>query len=191
MAQDVGPSESVAAEAPRSMTPPATIESRADRARRGAYRYRFAAIYFFLAALVGGAVGATLVLAARDAPTPTRWSSFQPDGSSLAKVRQIADVVSSQYRANGKQLVFAVAGPPQLITQDGEIGVTAIAVAPDTSRGKREEGTTTSSTPSPRSRTGSAGAATTARSRSGRRRPASTTSTAARRWSWRSTRSGT
>lgn len=140
MAQDVGPSESVAAEAPRSMTPPATIESRADRARRGAYRYRFAAIYFFLAALVGGAVGATLVLAARDAPTPTRWSSFQPDGSSLAKVRQIADVVSSQYRANGKQLVFAVAGPPQLITQDGEIGVTAIAVAPDTSRGKREEG---------------------------------------------------
>ena len=116
MAQDVSPSESVAAEAPRSMTPPATIESRADRARRGAYRYRFAAIYFFLAALVGGAVGATLVLAAREAPTPTRWSSFQPDGSSLAKVRQIADVVSSQYRANGKQLVFAVAGPMTAMT---------------------------------------------------------------------------
>ena len=140
MAQDVTPSESVAVEAPRSMAPPADVESRADRARRGAYRIRFTVVYFALAAVVGAAVGGAVVLISRDAPPPTRWASFEPDGSSLAKVRQIADVISGHYRSSGKQLVFAVAGPPQLIAQDGAIGVTAIAVAPDTSRGKAEEG---------------------------------------------------
>lgn len=141
MAQDVTPSESVAVEAPRSMAPPANIESRSERARRGAYRYRFAAIYFALAAVVGGAVGAAVVLASRDAPPPTKWASFEPDGSRVAKVRQIADVVTRGYRDSGRQLVFAVAGPPQVtVPGQGDIAVTAIAVQPDTSRGQREEG---------------------------------------------------
>jgi hypothetical protein len=53
------------------MAPPADLETRADRARRGAYRYRFAAVYFVLAAIVGGAVGAAVVLMSRDTPPPT------------------------------------------------------------------------------------------------------------------------
>jgi hypothetical protein len=119
----------------------ATVETRADRARRGAYRYRFAATYFALAAIVGGAVGATIVLATRDTPPPTRWARFEPDGSRLAKVRQIADRVTRDYRDANRQIVFAVAGPPQVtVPGQGDITVTAIAVQPDTSRGQREEG---------------------------------------------------
>ena len=75
MAPDVTPSESVAVEVSRPLQAPATVESRAERARRGAYRYRFAAIYFVLAALVGGAVGASIVLASRDTPPPTSAAS--------------------------------------------------------------------------------------------------------------------
>jgi hypothetical protein len=112
-----------------------------ERARAGAYRYRFAAIYFVLAAVVGAAVGASIVLLSRDTPPPARWSSFEPDGSRVAKVRQIADRVTRGYRDGGRQLVFAVAGPPQVsIPGQGDVGVTAIAVQPDTSRGQREEG---------------------------------------------------
>jgi hypothetical protein len=123
------------------MPQPATVESRADRARRGAYRYRFAAVYFVLAAIVGGAVGAAVVLVSRDTPPPTKWASFEPDGSRVAKVRQIADVVTRGYRDSGRQLVFAVAGPPQVtVPGQGDIAVSAIAVQPDTSRGQREEG---------------------------------------------------
>ena len=44
--------------------------SRAERARRTAYRSRFAAVYVVLAAVVGVAVGSFIVLASREDPPP-------------------------------------------------------------------------------------------------------------------------
>jgi hypothetical protein len=115
----------------------------AERARRGAYRYRFGVIYFLLAAVVGGAVGSFVVLVTRDGPPASaRWSQWQPDGSETARTRQIADHVSRGYRQpNGEQLVFAIGGPPQINVPDqGVLLVPDIVVQPDTSRGQREEG---------------------------------------------------
>lgn len=145
MAPDVTPSESVAVEVPRPV-PAATVENRADRSRRGGYRYRFAAIYFVLAALVGGAVGATIVLVSRDTPPPTKWSSFEPDGSSIARIRQIADHIARGYRAGNRQLVFVDGSRPvfnvpgQAGSSPSEIDVSKIAVLADTSKGQAEEG---------------------------------------------------
>jgi hypothetical protein len=115
----------------------------AERARRGAYRYRFGAIYFALAAIVGGAVGSSVVLMSRDGPpAAAQWSQWQPDGSETARTRQIADHISQGYRhPSGEQLVFAIGGPPQINVPDqGLLLVPDIVVQPDTSRGQREEG---------------------------------------------------
>jgi hypothetical protein len=146
VAPDVTPSESTAVEVARPLHAPATVETRADRSRRGAYRYRFAAIYFVLAALVGGAIGASIVLISRDTPPPTKWSSFEPDGSSVARIRQIADHVARGYRDGTHQLVFADGSRPvfnvpgQAGSSPSEIDVSTIAVLADTSKGQAEEG---------------------------------------------------
>lgn len=115
---------------------------RSERARRGAYRYRFAAIYFVLAAVLGAGVGSFVVLALEDDPPDSaKWSAWEPDGSSTARVRQIADHVTRGYRQNGDQLVFAIGNRPQVnVPGQGELDVSAIVVQPDTSRGQREEG---------------------------------------------------
>jgi hypothetical protein len=122
----------------RPLAAPARPQSRAERARRTAYRYRFGAIYVILAAIVGAAVGSFIVLAGRpDAPAEAEWSSWKPDGSRIARVRQIADHVSNRYRLP----VFAIGGSPQVTVPDqGDLAVSAIAVRPDTSRGQAEEG---------------------------------------------------
>jgi hypothetical protein len=120
--------------------------SRADRARRTAYRSRFAAVYIALAAVVGIAVGSFIVLAGRDSPPPAPpWSSWQPTGSTSARLNQIAYRVSREYKLpSGKKLITPIVTPPQ-VTSPGQSGnapltfpVSAIAVRPDTSRG--EEG---------------------------------------------------
>ena len=57
-------------------------ESRADRARRVAYRNRFAAFYVALAIVAGAGVGALLVLVGRGSPAPApAWSAWEPTGS--------------------------------------------------------------------------------------------------------------
>ena len=141
MAEDVRSSEAIVLDQPTTSGSERT-QSRSERARRGAYRYRFAAIYFVLAAIVGAAVGSFVVLAGRDdAPKAAAWSSWEPDGSDTARVRQIADRVPRGYHQGGRQLVFAIGGPPQVnVPNQGEVPVGAIAVQPDTSRGQREEG---------------------------------------------------
>lgn len=115
---------------------------RAERARATAYRLRFGLVYFLLAGIVGGAVGSFVVVATRpgDPPTP-EWSSWKPDGSNAAKVKQIADHVSKRYRLpSGNQLAIAIAGPPSATASDGtSVPVEAIAVRPDTSTGQAEE----------------------------------------------------
>jgi hypothetical protein len=140
--EDVRASETVAVDAPRS-SGGARAESRSERARRGAYRYRFAAIYFVLAAVVGGAVGSFVVLATRDDPAPAaKWSAWEPDGSSTAMTRQIAARVSEAYRSPaGDQLVRAIAAPPSVTAGDPpqQLPVPYIAVRPDTSRGQAED----------------------------------------------------
>jgi hypothetical protein len=122
----------------RPLAAPARPQSRAERARRTAYRYRFAAIYVILAAIVGAAVGSFIVLAGRpDAAPALEWSTWKPDGSRIARVRQIADHISNHYRLP----VFAIGGSPQVTVPDqGDLAVSAIAVRPDTSRGQAEEG---------------------------------------------------
>ena len=118
--------------------------SRADRARRTAYRSRFAAVYIGLAAVVGIAVGSFIVLAGREpAPAEQRWSEWQPTGSVGARLNQIAYRVSRAYKLpNGDKLVNALVSPPQ-VTSPGQSGnppltfpVSAIAVQPDTSIGQ-------------------------------------------------------
>lgn len=117
--------------------------TRKARAHREAYRFRFGIFYFLLAAVVGGAVGTFVVLATQDGPSASaRWSSWEPDGSETARVRQIADRVARGYRQpEGEQLVFAIGSPPQINVPDqGVLLVPDIVVQPDTSRGQREEG---------------------------------------------------
>lgn len=116
--------------------------SRADRARKDAYRARFGLVYLALAVVAGVAVGALVVLLTRpDAAPAARWSAWAPEGSDSAKAKQIADHVSKSYRLpDGQQLTTALVGPPQVSAgASGNVPVRAIAVRPDTSTGKKEE----------------------------------------------------
>jgi hypothetical protein len=121
--------------------------SRAERARRTAYRSRFAVVYVLLAAVVGVAVGSFIVLASRDdPPPPAKWSDWQPTGSPEARLKQIADRVSRRYRLrSGNELAAALVSTPQVTSPDQSgsrtvsVPVSAIAVRPDTSRGQAEE----------------------------------------------------
>jgi hypothetical protein len=117
-------------------------ETRADRARRLAYRSRFAAFYVVLAIVAGGGVGALLVLVSRGSPSPApAWSAWEPTGSVERRSAQIADHVADQYRLpSGKALVaITYAGPPTVTGPDGSsFRVPAIAVRPDTTAGRAE-----------------------------------------------------
>jgi hypothetical protein len=117
-------------------------ESRADRARRLAYRSRFAVFYVVLAVVAGAGVGALLVLVGRGSPAPApAWSAWEPAGSAERRAAQIGDHVGDQYRLpSGKALVAVTyAGAPQVTGPDGSsFQVRAIAVRPDTTAGRAE-----------------------------------------------------
>lgn len=121
---------------------PARPESRADRARRLAYRNRFAGFYIALAVVAGAGVGALLVLVNRGGPAPApAWSAWEPTGSVERRAAQIGDHVGDQYRlASGKPLVAVTySGPPVVTGPDGSsFQVRAIAVQPDTTGGRAE-----------------------------------------------------
>ena len=88
MAEDVIPAPAP----PEPELPLQLAPTRSDRARKSSYRLRFGIIYLALAAIVGAGVGAFVVLASRPAPPEAAaWSSWEPTGSKLARVRQIAD----------------------------------------------------------------------------------------------------
>ncbi|HEY1318370.1 MAG TPA: hypothetical protein VGF10_14190 [Gaiella sp.] len=116
---------------------------RRERARKTGYRRRFAYIYGALALIGGIALGALIVLLTRpDAVPNPSWSSWEPDGSSSARVKQIADHVAKEYRIQGQQMVVALGGPPTVAAggdSTSPIPVAAIAVRPDTSTGQAEE----------------------------------------------------
>ena len=64
-------------------------ETRADRARRLAYRSRFAGFYVLLAIVAGAGVGALLVLVGRGSPAPApAWSAWEPDRERGAAARR-------------------------------------------------------------------------------------------------------
>ena len=115
--------------------------SRTDRARSAAYRSRFAVIYVALGLLAGVGIAAFVVLMARpDPPPPAKWSAWRPTGSETARVKQIADRVAKRYRLkSGQQLVAALASAPKVSGAQGDVAVSAIAIKPDTSTGKKEE----------------------------------------------------
>jgi hypothetical protein len=120
---------------------------RAERARRSAYRSRFALVYVALAVVIGAAVGSFIVLIGKpEATPPPKWSDWQPTGSADARLKQIADHVSRRYKLqSGGELAIALVSPPQ-VTSPGQAGspavsvpVSAIAIRPDTSRGQAED----------------------------------------------------
>ena len=117
-------------------------ESRSDRARRVAYRNRFAVFYVVLAVVAGAGVGALLVLVGRGSPAPApAWSAWEPTGSTERRAAQIGDHVGDQYRLpSGKSLVAVTySGPPVVTGPDGSsFQVRAIAVRPDTTGGRAE-----------------------------------------------------
>ena len=135
MAEDVTPADA------RAGAPLQLVPTRRDRARKSSYRLRFGILYVALAAIVGAGVGAFVVLATRPAPPEAAaWSSWEPTGSKLARVRQIADRIPKAYKqANGEQLTVSQASPLAVPTEAGDMPVTSIFVRPDTSRGLAEE----------------------------------------------------
>lgn len=145
MAQDVAPVEAAKRPAPALPAP-----GRAERARASAYYFRFSLAYALLALLGAGGIAALIVVLTRpDAVSAPNWSRFEPSGSNVAKVRQIATRVSSEYHATtGRKIVTVLPGPLQatrfLQTDSGpvsvEIPISTVAVQPDVSTGKHEEG---------------------------------------------------
>ena len=125
---------------PPELRPAAT---RRDRARQSSYRLRFGILYIVLAAIVGAGVGAFVVLATRPAPPEAaQWSSWEPTGSKLARVRQIADRIPKAYKQpNGEQLTVTQASQLAVPSPDGsgDTPVASIFVRPDASRGLAEE----------------------------------------------------
>jgi hypothetical protein len=115
--------------------------SRKERARSAGYRSRFALIYVCLALVAGVGVGAFVVILTRPDPAPTpSWSAWVPSGSETAQVRQIADQVAKHYKMKGgQQLVAALPSAPKVTGSSGDVAVSAIAIRPDTSTGKKEE----------------------------------------------------
>jgi hypothetical protein len=117
-------------------------ETRADRARRLAYRGRFTALYFLLAILAGAAMGSLVVLLERGSPAPAPpWSEWEPTGGPERRVAQIADRIPDPYRLpSGNQLATVTyVGSPTVTGPDGTtFQVRALAVRPDTAGGAAE-----------------------------------------------------
>ena len=114
---------------------------RSERARQSQYRFRFGMLYVVLAAIVGAGIGAAVILAMRPAPPEAApWSSWEPDGSKLARVRQIADHIPKAYKGeNGQQLTVTEANQLAVPTESGYVPISSIFVQPDTSKGQAEE----------------------------------------------------
>jgi hypothetical protein len=145
MADDVMGKAAADTKVPAKAAGPAVAqrpETRADRARRLAYRSRFAALYVVLAVIAGAGVGALLVLVSRGSTEPApAWSEWEPTGSTERRAAQIGDHVGDEYRLPSGNALVAVtyAGPPTVTGPDGStFQVRALAIEPDTSGGRAE-----------------------------------------------------
>jgi hypothetical protein len=123
---------------------------RAERARTSGYHLRFSLVYALLAAVAAGSIAALVVVVTRpDAAKAQNWSKFEPTGSPIARTRQIATQVSREYKLQaGHKLATVVPSPLQttrfLQGDTGpvsvEVPISTLAVQPDVSTGKHEEG---------------------------------------------------
>ena len=78
-----------------------------------AYARRFGLVYFALAAVVGAAIGGTIVLASRGGHSHSPWSAWQPTTSGEFRTKEIASRVATAYHLrNGRPLVDVVTGAP-------------------------------------------------------------------------------
>ena len=91
--------------------------------------------------MVGAGVGSFIVLASGSGEEEEpAWSAWQPRGSKVMKVRQIADRIPKSYRAeNGSQLTVSIVSPLSVPTPQGDVPVRTVFVRPDTSKGLAEE----------------------------------------------------
>lgn len=147
MAQDVVPVETATpTHQPTALREP----GRAERARTSGYHFRFSLVYALLAAVAAGSIAALVVVVTRpDAAKAQNWSKFEPTGSPIARTRQIATQVSGEYKLRaGRKLAAVVPSPLQttrfLQGDSGpvsvEVPISTLAVQPDVSTGKHEEG---------------------------------------------------
>lgn len=128
----------------------AAAPGRAERARASAYYFRFSVAYALLALVAVAGIAALVVVLTRPGTArETRWSTFEPTGSPIAKARQIATQVSSEYKLpTGRKLLTVVPSPLQttrfLQSDSGQVSVevpiSTVAVEADASTGAHEEG---------------------------------------------------
>ncbi len=127
----------------------AASAGRDERARATPYYFRFTLAYALLTLVAVLGVGALVIVLARSEGTRTHWSTFEPTGSTVARTRQIATQVSSEYKsATGGKLVTVVPSPLQttrfLQSDSGQVSVevpiSSLAVELNASTGKHEEG---------------------------------------------------
>jgi hypothetical protein len=124
--------------------------SSTERPHSSAYLTRFTLAYTVLIVLaVAGVVALVLILVLPAAPHSPPWSKFVPTGSSIERERQIATQVSSEYKAApGVRLVTVFPSPlqaPGVVPGDNgpqsvQVPVTLIAVQPDVSTGRHDQG---------------------------------------------------
>ena len=82
---------------------------RSDRARDSGYHFRFSLVYALLAAVAAASIAALVVVVTRpDAAKAQNWSKFEPNGSAIARTRQIATRVSGEVQAASQ----ATSSPP-------------------------------------------------------------------------------
>ena len=147
MAEDVVPVETAPAVVPGVALPP---PGRAERARSTGYHFRFSLVYGMLAAVAAASIAALIVVLARpDAVSAPQWSKFEPTGSAIARARQIATRVSGEYKLQVGHKLAAVVPTPLQTTRflqgdsgpvSVEVPISTLAVQPDVSTGKHEEG---------------------------------------------------
>jgi hypothetical protein len=123
---------------------------RADRARNSGYHFRFSLVYALLAAVAAASIAALVVVLVRpDAVKTQNWSRFEPTGSAIARTRQIATRVSGEYKLQAGHKLAAVVPSPLQTTRflqgdtgpvSVEVPISTLAVQPDVSTGKHEEG---------------------------------------------------
>jgi hypothetical protein len=123
---------------------------RAERARTSGYHLRFSLVYALLAAVAAGSIAALVVVVTRpDATKAQNWSKFEPTGSAIARTRQIATQVSREYKLQAGHKLAAIVPSPLQTTRflqgdsgpvSVEVPISTLAVQPDVSTGKHEEG---------------------------------------------------
>jgi hypothetical protein len=123
---------------------------RSDRARDSGYHFRFSLVYALLAAVAAASIAALVVVITRpDAAKAQNWSKFEPSGSAIARTRQIATRVSGEYKLQAGHKLAAVVPSPLQTTRflqgdsgpvSVEVPISTLAVQPDVSTGKHEEG---------------------------------------------------